>query len=73
MLGGTAYTVSEKQQRSSFQETKRSLRDKLTIEQQSKEQVSLVLIKMLTVVYNFFYTCAYRKTFLKPTFLININ
>lgn len=54
MLGGTAYTVSEKQQRSSFQETKRSLRDKLTIEQQSKEQVSLVLTKMLTVVYNFF-------------------
>lgn len=39
LLGGTAYAISEKQQRSSFQETKRSLRDKLTIEQQSKEQV----------------------------------
>lgn len=39
LLGGTAYIVGEKLQRSSFQETKRSLRDKLTIEQQSKEQV----------------------------------
>ncbi|XP_046961746.1 adenylate cyclase type 3 [Vanessa cardui] len=43
LLGGTAYTVSEKQQRCSFQETKRSLRDKLTIEQQSKEQERLLL------------------------------
>ncbi|XP_021189256.3 adenylate cyclase type 8 [Helicoverpa armigera] len=43
MLGGTAYAISEKQQRSSFQETKRSLRDKLTIEQQSKEQERLLL------------------------------
>ncbi|OWR44922.1 putative Adenylate cyclase type [Danaus plexippus plexippus] len=42
-LGGTAYAISEKQQRSSFQETKRSLRDKLTIEQQSKEQERLLL------------------------------
>ncbi|XP_052747174.1 adenylate cyclase type 3 [Bicyclus anynana] len=42
-LGGTAYAVNEKQQRSSFQETKRSLRDKLTIEQQSKEQERLLL------------------------------
>lgn len=39
LLGGTAYAVGERQQRCSFQETKRSLRDKLTIEQQSKEQV----------------------------------
>ncbi|XP_041973384.1 adenylate cyclase type 3 [Aricia agestis] len=43
LLGGTAYAVSEKQQRSSFQETKGSLRDKLTIEQQSKEQERLLL------------------------------
>nr|XP_026487706.1 adenylate cyclase type 8 [Vanessa tameamea]XP_026487708.1 adenylate cyclase type 8 [Vanessa tameamea]XP_026487709.1 adenylate cyclase type 8 [Vanessa tameamea] len=43
LLGGTAYTVNEKQQRCSFQETKRSLRDKLTIEQQSKEQERLLL------------------------------
>ncbi|KAJ0181781.1 hypothetical protein K1T71_002503 [Dendrolimus kikuchii] len=43
LLGGTAYAISEKQQRCSFQETKRSLRDKLTIEQQSKEQERLLL------------------------------
>ncbi|XP_075992192.1 adenylate cyclase 3 [Anticarsia gemmatalis] len=43
LLGGTAYAINEKQQRSSFQETKRSLRDKLTIEQQSKEQERLLL------------------------------
>ncbi|KAL0849126.1 hypothetical protein ABMA28_013476 [Loxostege sticticalis] len=43
LLGGTAYIVGEKLQRSSFQETKRSLRDKLTIEQQSKEQERLLL------------------------------
>lgn len=39
LLGGTAYGVGEWQQRCSFKVTKRSLRDKLTIEQQSKEQV----------------------------------
>lgn len=33
--------INDKQQRRSFKETKRSLRDKLTIEQQSKEQVIL--------------------------------
>ncbi|KAJ2953569.1 hypothetical protein O0L34_g1172 [Tuta absoluta] len=43
LLGGTAYAIGERQQRSSFQETKRSLRDKLTIEQQSKEQERLLL------------------------------
>ncbi|CAB3249905.1 unnamed protein product [Arctia plantaginis] len=43
LLGGTAYAINEKQQRSSFRETKRSLRDKLTIEQQSKEQERLLL------------------------------
>ncbi|XP_049865380.1 adenylate cyclase type 8 isoform X2 [Pectinophora gossypiella] len=43
LLGGTAYAVGERQQRCSFQETKRSLRDKLTIEQQSKEQERLLL------------------------------
>lgn len=43
LLGGTAFAISEKQQRCSFQETKRSLRDKLTIEQQSKEQERLLL------------------------------
>ncbi|XP_045542836.1 adenylate cyclase type 3 [Papilio machaon] len=43
ILGGVAYIVGERQQRSSFQETKRSLRDKLTIEQQSKEQERLLL------------------------------
>ncbi|XP_053602923.1 adenylate cyclase type 8-like isoform X2 [Plodia interpunctella] len=43
LLGGTAYAISERQQRSSFQETKRSLGDKLTIEQQSKEQERLLL------------------------------
>ncbi|KAG6446245.1 adenylate cyclase type 3 [Manduca sexta] len=43
MLGGTAYAISERQQRCSLQETKRSLRDKLTIEQQSKEQERLLL------------------------------
>lgn len=48
LLGGTAYAISEKQQRSSFQETKRSLRDKLTIEQQSKEQVTVFTINTLT-------------------------
>ncbi|XP_028040911.1 adenylate cyclase type 8 isoform X2 [Bombyx mandarina] len=42
-LGGTAYAISERNQRCSFQETKRSLRDKLTIEQQSKEQERLLL------------------------------
>lgn len=41
-MGGTAYAINEKQQRSSFQETKRSLLDKLTMEQQSKEQVGNV-------------------------------
>lgn len=44
LLGGTAYAINEKQQRRSFKETKRSLRDKLTIEQQSKEQVILQII-----------------------------
>lgn len=39
LLGGTAFAINENQQRRSFQDTKRSLRDKLTIEQQSKEQV----------------------------------
>lgn len=39
MLGATAFVAGERQQRFAFQETKRSLRDKLTIEQQSKEQV----------------------------------
>lgn len=43
LMGGTAYTINEKQQRLSFLETKRSLRDKLTIEQQSKEQERLLL------------------------------
>ncbi|CAG5021647.1 unnamed protein product [Parnassius apollo] len=43
LLGGVAYIVGERQQRNSFQETKRSLRDKLTIEQQSKEQERLLL------------------------------
>ncbi|XP_068621362.1 adenylate cyclase type 3 [Battus philenor] len=43
LLGGVAYVVGERQQRSSFQETKQSLRDKLTIEQQSKEQERLLL------------------------------
>ncbi|XP_060802220.1 adenylate cyclase type 3 isoform X2 [Amyelois transitella] len=43
LLGGTAYAINERQQRSSFQETKRSLGDKLTIEQQSKEQERLLL------------------------------
>ncbi|XP_072936989.1 adenylate cyclase type 3-like [Epargyreus clarus] len=42
-LGAAAYAISESQQRSAFQETKRSLRDKLTIEQQSKEQERLLL------------------------------
>lgn len=40
LLGGTAFAINENQQRRAFQETKRSLRDKLTIEQQSKEQVN---------------------------------
>lgn len=39
MMGATAFVAGERQQRFAFQETKRSLRDKLTIEQQSKEQV----------------------------------
>ncbi|XP_073941064.1 adenylate cyclase 3 [Choristoneura fumiferana] len=43
LLGGTAYGVGEWQQRCSFKVTKRSLRDKLTIEQQSKEQERLLL------------------------------
>ncbi|KAL4704044.1 hypothetical protein ACJJTC_001966 [Scirpophaga incertulas] len=43
LLGGISYCVGEKLQRVSFQETKRSLRDKLTIEQQSKEQERLLL------------------------------
>ncbi|XP_013181061.1 PREDICTED: adenylate cyclase type 3 [Papilio xuthus] len=43
LLGVVAYIVGERQQRNSFQETKRSLRDKLTIEQQSKEQERLLL------------------------------
>ncbi|XP_037977179.2 adenylate cyclase type 3 [Plutella xylostella] len=43
LLGATAYAVAERQQRCSFQETKRSLGDKLTIEQQSKEQERLLL------------------------------
>ncbi|KAM3959069.1 adenylate cyclase 3 [Aphomia sociella] len=43
LLGGTAYAVGERQQRCAFLETKRSLRDKLTIEQQSKEQERLLL------------------------------
>ncbi|CAH0404758.1 unnamed protein product [Chilo suppressalis] len=43
LLGGTAFVVTERLQRLSFQETKRSLRDKLTIEQQSKEQERLLL------------------------------
>lgn len=58
-MGSTAYAVCEKQQRCSFQETKRSLRDKLTIEQQSKEQVrgnekelSIIRETLLCVVYS---------------------
>ncbi|XP_047516260.1 adenylate cyclase type 3 isoform X1 [Pieris napi] len=43
LLGGTAYFINERKQRLSFKETKRSLRDKLTIEQQSKEQERLLL------------------------------
>ncbi|XP_026322026.1 adenylate cyclase type 3-like isoform X2 [Hyposmocoma kahamanoa] len=43
MMGATAFVAGERQQRFSFQETKRSLRDKLTIEQQSKEQERLLL------------------------------
>ncbi|CAG4968046.1 unnamed protein product [Colias eurytheme] len=43
LLGGTAYVINERKQRQSFQETKRSLGDKLTIEQQSKEQERLLL------------------------------
>lgn len=39
LMGSTAFMSSERAQRIAFQETKRSLRDKLTIEQQSKEQV----------------------------------
>lgn len=39
MMGATAFVAAERQQRFAFLETKRSLRDKLTIEQQSKEQV----------------------------------
>ncbi|CAK1549837.1 unnamed protein product [Leptosia nina] len=43
LLGGTAYVINERKQRLSFKETKRSLGDKLTIEQQSKEQERLLL------------------------------
>lgn len=43
LLGGTMYVVNEKLQRLSFRDTKRSLRDKLTIEQQSQEQERLLL------------------------------
>ncbi|VVC92950.1 unnamed protein product [Leptidea sinapis] len=43
LLGGTAYAINERKQRRSFQETKISLGDKLTIEQQSKEQERLLL------------------------------
>lgn len=42
LLGVTAYIVNEKQQRRSFQQTKKSLRDKLTIEKESKEQVKII-------------------------------
>ncbi|CAH2066581.1 unnamed protein product, partial [Iphiclides podalirius] len=43
LMGGMAYVIGSGQQRRSFQDTKRSLRDKLTIEQQSKEQERLLL------------------------------
>lgn len=39
LMGATAFITAEQQQRFAFRETIRSLRDKLTIEQQSKEQV----------------------------------
>lgn len=39
IMGTSTFLAGERLQRSAFQETKRSLRDKLTIEQQSKEQV----------------------------------
>ncbi|CAH0603211.1 unnamed protein product [Chrysodeixis includens] len=43
ILGFAAFIVNEKRQRRSFTNTKMSLRDKLTIEQQSKEQERLLL------------------------------
>ncbi|XP_063838835.1 adenylate cyclase type 3 [Ostrinia nubilalis] len=43
VLGGAEYLISDKLQRLSFLVTKRSLHDKLTIEQQSKEQERLLL------------------------------
>ncbi|GBP21453.1 hypothetical protein EVAR_12054_1 [Eumeta japonica] len=49
LLGCAAYAAGERQQRRAFQDTKRSLRDKIAIERQSKEQVMSYLHYMLKV------------------------
>lgn len=50
-MGATGFVIYENQHRRSFVETKRSLRDKLTIDQQSKEQVQYLFYYISKLVF----------------------